>query len=270
MADEVLDETPQGDAQAIEEAKEIKDPPTDEDSKEEKPDTEKVEEPPKKSDSDKANLSYKLREQNRRLKEQDKKIDQLIGLVEKQSTAQNKAAIVRPKADDFDTLDEYIDAKYDYREKLAEANREDAQTQKQPSQKASEPPEGIEEFFESGSEAHDDFVDVINSIPPRSLTNEMATALIEIDDDRIRTETAYYLGNNHKEAARIARLSPTRQVAEIGKLEAKMDKPKKSATASAAPAPIKPVGGSKTFSTEITGKESYEDFVKKRDKQLGR
>lgn len=267
MADEVLDETPQGDAQAIEDVKEVKDPPTDEDSKEEKPDTEKVEEPPKKSDSDKANLSYKLREQNRRLKEQDKKIDQLIGLVEKQSTAQTKAAIIPPKADDFETLDAFIDAKIDYQHKLQAANREDTQPQKQPSQKASEPPEGIEEFFEIGVEKYNDFYEVVTSV---NITDHMANALVEIDSDTIRTETAYYLGSNPKEANRIARLSPTRQVAEIGKLEAKMDKPKKSATASTAPAPIKPVGGSKTSSTEITGKESYEDFVKKRDKQLGR
>ena len=122
----------------------------------------------------------------------------------------------------------------------------------------------------AGSEKYEDFEEVVTS-DNLKITPIMRDAIFELDDQETQAEVTYYLGMNPKEAQRIAKLTPIRQIAEVGKLEAKLaSKPTPTKRPSAAPAPIAPVGGSSANSNTLTGNESMKDFIAKRNKQLGR
>lgn len=198
-----------------------------------------------------ANLEYQNREDKRR-------IDRLIGVIEKQ----NKTPPTDPpKLEDFESIDAFLDARDVHRDsKIPEDVETPEQREYQHNVGAS-----IEDLFDAGSEVYEDFEEVVNA--DMEITPIMRDALFELDLN-IQPNVAYYLGKNKKEAKRISRLEPMRQVLEIGKLEAKVSsKPKRLSTA---PAPITPVGGSKTSSDEIKDGMKFEDFRKLRNKQLGR
>jgi hypothetical protein len=74
-----------------------------------------------------------------------------------------------------------------------------------------------------------------------------------------------YLVNNPKEAERIATLSPARQAAELGKIEAKFPSAVKDVAVSKAPAPIKPIGshGSASKTPEQMTDKEFADWRKK-------
>lgn len=65
-------------------------------------------------------------------------------------------------------------------------------------------------------------------------------AILELGDNGVGQKVLYHLAKNPDEAERIAKLSPTRQVIEIGKLEDKVTPPKKTSNA---PPPVSSVKG---------------------------
>jgi hypothetical protein len=90
--------------------------------------------------------------------------------------------------------------------------------------------------------------------PDLAVTSTMGEAIV---DSEISTKILYYLGQNPKEAERIAKLSPGSQVREIGKIEGTLSSAAadddagddaeepltKEPVVSKAPAPHKPIGG---------------------------
>lgn len=80
--------------------------------------------------------------------------------------------------------------------------------------------------------------DIVAKNPSLPITGEMAEVILESEAG---PQLAYHLGKNPAEAARIARLNPRLQAAELGKLEARLSSPKP--LAKQPPAPIKPVNG---------------------------
>ena len=100
-------------------------------------------------------------------------------------------------------------------------------------------------------------------------TTPWAVAVMEADNG---DEIAYYLGTHLDEAKAIAALSPTAQIRAIGKLEAKLAaEPAKPSPTSKAPAPINPVSGTGSPPAPVDPKtESFEAFMKRRNKELGR
>lgn len=209
-----------------------------------------------------AELSYQTREQKRQ-------IDQLLGMVEKTiSQPRQTDGPAPPKIEDFQTLDAYLEARDEYRDKAKTAKA--APAEKQPDPRYLQAVQSArDDLISAGSEKYEDFEEVV--MGDVRITPVMRDAIFELDDQEVQTEVAYYLGKNPKEALRISKLSPMRQIAEVGKLEAKLaSQPTPTKRPSAAPAPIAPVGGSVTNSTTITGNESMKDFIAKRNKQLGR
>ena len=201
-----------------------------------------------------AELSYRERElkrQNAQLMRNNEELSKAVS-----TTKESKA----PKIEDFDTIDDYVDAKLDYHDN----QRKPAETVEQNDYS------NHDDLYEIGMEKYEDFADIVGAENVR-ITPGMAEAIFSIDDNDLRIDTAYYLGTNTKESARIAKLSPVRQIGEIAKLEAKLSsKAKTQKRPSNAPAPIKPVGGSKTTNDGYVEGESFESFLKKRNKQLGR
>ena len=84
---------------------------------------------------------------------------------------------------------------------------------------------------------YDDF-DQVAYNPKLPITDVMAETIRASD---IGPDLAYHLGQNPKEAERIARLSPFLQAKEIGKIEAKLAAAPPVKKHSSAPAPITPV-----------------------------
>jgi hypothetical protein len=200
-----------------------------------------------------AELSYKTREQERQ-------IAQLLGMVEKVVTQPPRAEGQAPKLDDFQTLDAFLEARDDYREKQRTVKSPPPETDQRYIQAFNE---ARDDLLTSGAEKYEDFEEVVTSV--RGLTPVMAQAIFDIDEMDNQTEIAYYLGSNPKETARISKLSPTRQIAEIGKLEMKMtSKPVPTKRPSSAPAPITPVSGVEAKSNRLTVKDSVAEHIKKR------
>lgn len=208
-----------------------------------------------------AELSFKERE----LKRQNAK---LMHMLEQSTKAQAKAqAPQAPKIEDFETIEEFLDARDTYRD----AQREQPKAEPADDYDLTDFEISRDDLYANGMAKHEDFADVVGA-ENVNITLPMANAIVEIDDSDLQVDTAYYLGNNPKEAARIAKLSPVRQIAEVEKLGIKISSKKQpqGKQVSKAPEPIKPVGGSKTTSDEIQPTEDFESFMKKRNKQLGR
>ena len=90
---------------------------------------------------------------------------------------------------------------------------------------------------EEARSKYDDF-DQVAYNPNLPITDAMAETIRASD---IGPDLAYHLGQNPKEAERIARLSPLHQAREIGKIEAKLAAEPPQKKISSAPAPISPV-----------------------------
>ena len=269
MSEEELAPSAENDeTQVIPESEEISDEPQEDAVSEAETDTTDTDESDK-DEPDKAEKerqrkiaedAYKERERKRQIRALEKKTAELEAKLQRQSLGGP------PKIEDFETIDEYVDAKLEYREKtksLGEPAPENDQVAEFTYKR--------DELVSNGTEKHADFVDVVLSgnIP---ITPVMGEALFEIDDPDLQVDTAYYLGKNPKEAIRIANLSPLRQVAETARLAERLLAKRQSQAKrpSKAPAPIKPVGGTKTTSTEIQDHEEFESFLKKRNRELGR
>lgn len=87
--------------------------------------------------------------------------------------------------------------------------------------------------------SYPDFADVVMA-PDVPVTEDMAEIMAELDGG---AHVAYYLGKNPAEARRIASLSPKRQAAAIGQIEARLAGQRRTAAVSAAPPPPSTVTG---------------------------
>ena len=114
-----------------------------------------------------------------------------------------------------------------------------------------------ESQIEDAADKYEDFDDAIISIPRESMTDPMTFAIMESDKGG---EIAYFLGKNHAEAARIARLPLASQVREIDKIASRFETKQ-----TRAPEPITPTkgGDSGTIDPEKMTPEQYRDFRRK-------
>lgn len=148
----------------------------------------------------------------------------------------------RPKADDYGTHDEYVEALADYRveQKLAaleKTRREDA-IKNEAKTKAIAYNEKLNEFKKS----HGDFDDVMESVETIPLSLTVHEAILESD---LGPELSYELAKDPKEFARICAMKPVQAAKEIGKIEARLTKsseaPPEKKNVTKAPPPVTPV-----------------------------
>lgn len=150
-----------------------------------------------------------------------------------------------PKREQFGPYEEFIEARATYRAEraarstaeriLKEASERQGKDQQRESQaKASRE---WETQLESARDEIEDFDDVLKESEARySPAMEHA-----IRESEVGARLTYYLAQHPEESERILKLKPSRQMAEVVKLEEKVSKPAKAP--SKAPAPISPVGG---------------------------
>jgi hypothetical protein len=135
-------------------------------------------------------------------------------------------------------------------------------------------------FIERGRAKYDDFAEKCegDDLP---ITPFMYEAAKDADNGE---DVIYYLGDNPKEARRIAALKPVRQIREIAKIEAQIaaaakadEKPKAEAPkaptpkeTSRAPAPITPVGGSNVVEKTPEQMSTMEYITKRRREEAAK
>ena len=200
-----------------------------------------------------AELSYQTREQQRR-------IDQLLGMVEKTISQPRQSDDSAPKLESFNTLEEFLEARDKHREKHRTAEK----LNNAPDPRYIQAVENARaDLYSAGAEKFDDFEEVVGG--DVKITTVMRDAIFELDDFDVQAEVAYWLGKNPKESARISKLSPMRQVAEIGKLEDRLtSKPNPTKRPSSLPDPIKPVGGATTKTNKLAAEDSVAEHIRKR------
>lgn len=208
---------------------------------------EKPEEPTQsRSQNAKQRLRRKLREEQQArqaAEERASRLEDKFSAVEQKLDTVINPPPARPNRVDFETEENYEDALFEWRDAkkpqspVTEPVKEPVSA---PTGAPADPvPPQIRQNWESQMEtAHDkyeDFDDRIFSIPKEAMTDAMTFAIMESETGG---EIAYFLGENHNEAARIARLPLIAQVREIDKLATKF-KP----TTTQAPDPITPPKG---------------------------
>jgi hypothetical protein len=106
---------------------------------------------------------------------------------------------------------------------------------------------------------YDDFYEVVGELTP---TQPWALAVMEADNG---DDIAYYLGKHLDEARQIAAMPASSQIRAIGKLEAKLaSEPAKLKTPSKAPAPINPVNGKSSGTSDLPqDSDSIDVWMKK-------
>lgn len=212
-----------------------------------------------------AKITRQKHEANRRAEQLQAMLDRAIGTkpspeappVPTQPAVVAPAPEPEPQLDDFDT-----DAAYHKALMIWELDRRDAlakeqavKTQQVADAEAAAAAEKAQREKENqtiaqkrdttvieGRKAHTDWDEVIDSAPPGAFSMDMVAALVETDNP---SEVTYFLGKNPSEAERISKLPQLRKAVELGKIDAKLSTPALKKTTSA-PAPISPVGGTKT------------------------
>ncbi len=169
-----------------------------------------------------------------------------------------------PKLENFKDIEEYAAARAKHESEKAIKAHQDKQRSETWKQQQERLSKDWDSKTDRGTDKYDDFQDVVGDIKP---TAPWAIAVMEADNGE---DIAYHLGKNIKEAERIASLSPTAQIREIGKLEAKLAaEPAKPKTPSKAPAPINPVTGTAPVVSNVPSEtDDMKAWIAKRNKQV--
>ena len=203
----------------------------------------------------------KIAEQAYQLRESQRLNERLLGLVENNRQTERRTGEEAPKPEQFNTLNDYIDAAVEYKLKN---QRQEPKPEPRTPQSNPEFEAAREDLISEGLEKYEDFEEVINE--GRYITPIMANAIVESDN---RVELARFLCTNHKEAQRIAKLSPVRQAAEIGRIEDKLSaRPVPPKKPSNAPTPVNPVNGSTTQDNGPSDSDDIKTWIRKRQKQV--
>lgn len=178
----------------------------------------------------------------------------------------------RPKADDYDSHDAYVEAladwKVEQRLKAEKAEEQKTQLQKEFESKL----QSFREKAKSFAESHDDYEDVLESVDHIPVSPAVHDSIMSVGP-----EMAYELAKlGEEEFARINSLPPIAAAREIGKIEAKLAAKASEATKkpepkkiTQAPKPLEPVGkGTATVRKSIDDPDiPFEDYVRLRREQ---
>lgn len=213
-------------------------------------------EPPTKPNNLPKGVQKKIDKLTARNKAKDDQIAQLTAALGRNTpageVARAPAAVAengKPNPDDYETVGEYVEALTDFKAEQAIAKVAKRDEGKKVA-------DAWNAQLEAGRKEFEDFDEAIDSDLP--LTPAMQEAIIQ---SNVGYKVAYHLANNPDETKRIAALSPARQAAEIGKIEASLDVRGKPATVvrrvSTAPEPISPLG---SVAGRATNARKFEDL----------
>lgn len=232
-------------------------------------DKDSLDKPKKKSGSQRLKHRLQLEQQEKEYwKEQALKAGKPKEEAPKEQKAEGK-----PKAEQFDTHEDYVEAltewKLDQREKEREAKAKESQTKTEHQKQVERFQKGVSEF----KAKHADFDEVMDDVDDIPMSLAMQSVFLESENG---PELAYELAKNREEYERISKLGPLAAAKEIGKLEAKLAKEaqvqseEKEIKTTKAPKPIEPVGkAAGTVRRSIFDKDlSFSDYERLRREQM--
>ena len=194
--------------------------------------------------------------------------EQKLAELQKQ-VAETKPATDKPKLDDFETLEEFNEALFDW--KLAERERatnKDSELRSKADQSAEHQATveaSVDYLLKAGTLKYPDFQTVAGSVPPSVMTDDLLLALADIETG---ADVAYHLGKNPADAARLINLSPVQLGRALASIEANLQSaPKKTPTQTAEP--IKPAGNRASVDKDPT-KMTDNEFAEWRRKQIAK
>lgn len=177
---------------------------------------------------------------------------------ETKSRPDSETGSKEPKAEDFKTVAEYAEALAEYKVEKKFAEREAKQTQERQQQAATQAQADLNKRIAATVKELPDYAEVIAEsdidLPPH-----MAVYIAECP---IGPKLGYHFAKNPDDFDRISKLSPIRAIAELGKLEDRLEKPAKAKepdadekpAVSRAPSPITPLEGKSAPSTKDPAK----------------
>lgn len=192
-----------------------------------------------------------------------------------QTTAVKTDTDAKPKAEDFETHEEYVekltDWKLDQRLKAEKAKETETKVQTDYQSRVQKHVERVKEFSAKHSDFHD-LIDDIDDIPMSVTVQEV------ILNSENGPELMYELAKDRETYERICSLPAIEAARELGKFEVKIAKPEsksetKEVKQTKAPPPIKPVGtksGSAVVKSIYDQELSQRDFERLREEQLAK
>lgn len=175
-----------------------------------------------------------------------------------------------PKREDFDSLEDYLDAKADWKveQRFAAREAEMAQTEarREAEYRQREQEQSWNQRRAEAAQRYPDFDELVTNNEDLAITPVMANVIRGAVEG---PELAYHLGRNPAEALRIAQLDPVSQVLELGALKATLTTSAKPVS-KAAP-PIEPTKGGRTSSNDIYEEGlSTAEYIRRRNAQMKR
>jgi len=193
-------------------------------------------------------------------------------LTELKSKQQTPAADEAPKREAYESYEDYLDARADYRAdqkgRTALAERDQAQqgSERQGRQVAAQAEtakqwQQREKAFEATAK---DYQETVSAFLDEGV-DLAPTARAAIVESDAGPQLLYHLATHPDVAERLADMSPAKQVLELGKLEASISKPARQP--SKAPPPITPVGQGRTALPGIRENMSQAEYEAARKQQ---
>ena len=173
-----------------------------------------------------------------------------------------------PKREAFDTYEDYIEARADYRADQKVNKRFEEQEGKQAKKSEELKAKDTEKKFqeqslkrvEDGRKEYSDFDTVVNEAFEDDIIPAGSELHYGIIDSDVGHKIAYYLGKNKAEAERLLDLSPRALSRELGKLEDRLAAKKPKADV------MDPIDGRKSLNSGVRDGMSMDAFIRAREK----
>ena len=179
-----------------------------------------------------------------------------------------------PTREQYESYEAFLDAKAEYTGKRAAheyRTKAEAEQKQRAAQEAQA--ERVKSFQSKVNEKYPDLAERAESIAHVQMPDGMGEA---ISESELGPDILNHFAENPKDFERIAALSPSAAIREVGKLEARLEgaaKPAATAAAepkkpSAAPAPLKPVGGTAVLGDGEPSHDNPDAWRAWRDRQV--
>ena len=171
----------------------------------------------------------------------------------------------KPKAESFDTHEEYVDALTDWKIEQKENERSEKSKQAQVKTEYEKTVQTFQSKVQEFKSKTPDFDETLSDVDDIDMSFGIQEAILSSE---LGPELMYEISKNRKEYERINGLSAVAAAREIGKIEARLAKSESSEKPeikiTKTPAPIKPVGTSSTKTGKSLEDMSFADYKKAR------
>lgn len=169
-----------------------------------------------------------------------------------------------PERGDYDSYEEFLEAKAEFSGiKAASEYRIKAEEESRERKFAEDRQKVFDEFRTKTQEKYPDLEERLEAIADIVMPAGMGQAIAE---STLGPDILDYFAKNPKDCERIAALTPSSAVREIGKLETRLEggaKPEPKKSASKAPAPINPGGGGSPVDDTPMDTDTIDEWIRK-------